>query len=103
MSTVFSKAYGLDVGERAIRTFAQALAAVWVAGAVTGLADVDWATSLSVAGMASVMSVLMSIGAGFLPETGDASLLPSADTDENDFGSEGGPSNTSGGEPEQWR
>lgn len=48
-------------GERAIRTFAQAAAAMLSAGAV-GVMDVDWMTVLSVALLAALMSLFTSIG-----------------------------------------
>ncbi|WP_306317587.1 MULTISPECIES: holin [unclassified Streptomyces] len=47
--------------ERAIRTFAQALAAVLVAGA-TSLLDVDWAAALGTAGLAALLAVLTAVG-----------------------------------------
>jgi hypothetical protein len=47
--------------ERAVRTFAQALAAVLVAGA-TNLLDVDWAAALGTAGLATVLAVLTAVG-----------------------------------------
>lgn len=48
-------------GERAVKTFAQALVAAVGAGAA-GVADVDWLQAVSVAGLAAVVSVLTSIG-----------------------------------------
>lgn len=48
-------------GERAVKTFAQALVAAIGAGAA-GVADVDWLQAVSVAGLAAVISVLTSIG-----------------------------------------
>lgn len=47
--------------ERAVRTFAQALAAVLVAGA-TNLLDVDWAAALGTAGLAALLAVLTAVG-----------------------------------------
>lgn len=47
--------------ERAIKTFAQVLVGYFVVG-TTGLIGFDWATSLSVAGAATVASLLTSIG-----------------------------------------
>ncbi|MYW63586.1 holin [Streptomyces sp. SID8379] len=47
--------------ERAIRTFAQALAAVLVAGA-TNLLDVDWPAALGTAGLATLLAVLTAVG-----------------------------------------
>ncbi|MEV2252837.1 holin [Streptomyces sp. NPDC050147] len=48
--------------ERALRTFAQSLAAVLVAGATT-LLDVDWQAALATAGMATLLAVLTAVGA----------------------------------------
>lgn len=53
------KLYWVSVGERAVKTFAQALVAVFAAG-VTVL-DVDWGQALAVAGTAALLSVLTSI------------------------------------------
>ena len=46
--------------ERAVKTFAQALLGVLIGGA-TELLDVDWVAALSVAGLATVVSLLTSI------------------------------------------
>lgn len=54
-------AFWKATAERAIRTFAQALAAVLVAGA-TNLLDVDWAAALGTAGLAAVLAVLTAVG-----------------------------------------
>ena len=59
---MFNKAFLIDLGERAIATFAQALAAVFVA-AGTGLLDTDYVTALSVAGMAALLAILKGLGA----------------------------------------
>ncbi|MFG2502859.1 holin [Streptomyces sp. NPDC048441] len=48
--------------ERALRTFAQSLLAVLIAGATT-LLDVDWKAALATAGMATLLAVLTAIGA----------------------------------------
>lgn len=67
--------------ERAIKTFAQTLAALLV-GNGTGILDTDWTGNLSVAGMAAVVSVLTSIGSDALtgngPSLTDAEVLPEA-------------------------
>jgi hypothetical protein len=47
-------------GERSVKTAAQTLAATLATGA-TGLLDVDWASALSVAGLAAVLSVVTSV------------------------------------------
>lgn len=57
-----TREFWLAAGERAVRTFAQTLAAILTAGA-TGLLGVDWVGALSAAGMAALLSLLMSIAA----------------------------------------
>lgn len=52
--------------ERAIKTGAQALIGVFT-GDVVGLVDAPWGGALSLAGMMMVLSVLTSIGSGFVP------------------------------------
>lgn len=61
--SIFSAAFAKAALERAVKTFAQALAALLVADG-TGILDAAWGTSLSVAGMAAVVSVLTSVGSG---------------------------------------
>lgn len=58
---MFTKAFWMATAERAIRTFAQSLAAVLTAGA-TNLLDVDWKAALATAGMATLLSILMAVG-----------------------------------------
>lgn len=58
---MWSKAFWIAALERAIRTLCQAAVAAIVA-AGTGLVDTDWAGIGSVAGMAAVVSLLMSVG-----------------------------------------
>lgn len=55
------KKYLKDLAERAIKTFAQSMVAVLTAGA-TGILDVDWINTLSVALLATVISVFTSLG-----------------------------------------
>jgi len=61
---IFSTAWLKGMGERAIKTLAQALVAALMvyAGGQAGLLDVDWLTVLSTAGLTTVLSVLTSIG-----------------------------------------
>lgn len=54
------KAYWEYAGERAIKTFAQAAIAAVGADAI-GITSVDWAQVGSVAALAGVMSLLMSV------------------------------------------
>ncbi|MFD7614171.1 holin [Streptomyces sp. NPDC059828] len=62
MTNLLSGAFWVATAERAIRTFAQSLAAVLVAKA-TSLFDVDWPAALATAGLATLLSVLTAIGA----------------------------------------
>jgi Putative lactococcus lactis phage r1t holin len=65
---MFTKAFWQATGERSIKTFAQAWAAVLIANG-TGLLDTEWTSSVSVAGMAALLSVLTSVGsAGVGPD-----------------------------------
>lgn len=61
--------------ERAIKTFAQSLAAIFSAAGL-GLLTVPWSASLSTAGMAAVLSVLTSMASAPVGESGSPSLLP---------------------------
>ena len=49
-----------ELFERAVKTFAQALAAVLTAGA-TNLLEVPWGGALAAAGLAALLSVLTSV------------------------------------------
>lgn len=60
---MFTRSFIRAAAERAVKTFAQALAAILV-GNGTGLLDSDWVGAFSVAGMAAVISVLTSVGSG---------------------------------------
>lgn len=62
---MFTRTFLKDITERAIKTFAQALGAVLVANG-TGILDADWTASLSTAGMAALLSVLTSVGSGYV-------------------------------------
>ncbi|QDK70356.1 holin [Lactococcus protaetiae] len=54
------KTFFKDMSERAIKTFAQAAIGALGAGA-TGLIGIDWANILSIAGFATLISILTSI------------------------------------------
>lgn len=62
---MFTKTFWKDTAERAVKTFAQSLAAVLTAGA-TGVLDVDWMNALSVSLLATLVSVLTSLGSGYV-------------------------------------
>lgn len=67
---MLTKAFWLAAGERAVRTFAQALLAAIGVGAVA-FEQVDWPLALSVAGVAALTSVLTSmVAANFGPTEG---------------------------------
>ena len=59
---MFSKKFILATAERAIKTFAQALLALFVTGKT--ILSIDWAQALAVAGTAALLSVLTSIVSG---------------------------------------
>lgn len=63
--SIFNRKFALDTTERAVKTVAQAAAALLVGNGV-GLLDVDWISVLSVSGLAGVVSVLTSIGSGYV-------------------------------------
>ncbi|WP_225732392.1 holin [Nocardia sp. JCM 34519.1] len=60
--------------ERALKTFAQALAAVLTSGSI-GLFDPSWRGALSTAAMAAILSVLTSIASDYAAEPGNPSLV----------------------------
>ncbi|MEU5894797.1 MULTISPECIES: holin [Streptomyces] len=66
---MWNAAFWKATAERAIRTFAQALAAVLVAGA-TSLLDVAWGAAFATAGLAAVLAVLTAIGASEVGASG---------------------------------
>lgn len=72
---MLTTAFARDLAERVIATFAQALAAMFVANG-TGLLEADWVTSLSVAGMTALVSLLKGVAAGAVDSETGASLLP---------------------------
>lgn len=57
---MFTKSFWLDSLERGAKTFAQALLAVFLVSGVTVL-NADWATALSTAGTAVLVSFLTSL------------------------------------------
>lgn len=60
--------------ERAVKTFAQTLVALFGAGGI-GLLDAPWTTALSAAGMAALLSVLTSMASEPWGERSTPSLL----------------------------
>jgi hypothetical protein len=74
---MWSLAFWKDTAERAIRTAAQALLALW-GTQVTGIMEVDWAQALSVAALAALSSVLMSLIATGVGDKGTPSFVDEA-------------------------
>ncbi|MFI6644111.1 holin [Streptomyces sp. NPDC050504] len=68
-SELFEKKFWIATTERAIRTFAQSLAAVLLAGAST-LLDVEWTAALATAGLATLLAVLTAVGASQVGPSG---------------------------------
>jgi hypothetical protein len=76
---IWTSAFWKAAAERAVKTFAQAEAALLLA-AGTGILDTDWTISLSVSGMAGVISVLTSVGSD--AATGSGPSLTNAEVVE---------------------
>lgn len=70
---MLTRAWVKDALERALKTAAESLIATLALG--TGLLDVDWVTSLSIAGLATVLSLLSSLASAGVGQVGTASLL----------------------------
>ena len=59
---MFSPAFLKDLGERTLATFAEALAALLIAGNV-GVLEFSWRSALSLAGMTALVSLLKGVAA----------------------------------------
>lgn len=71
-----TKRFWVSLAERAVKTFFQTLIAVWPIGDATlGLYDVDWKKSASVAAMAAIVSVAMSMASAPIGPDGSPSLV----------------------------
>jgi len=70
---MWTKQFWIDVFERAVKTFAQAVVAAIGANA-TGMLDVDFAAVLGIAALTTVASVLTSIASAPASTKGTASL-----------------------------
>ena len=76
MSTYTSKTFWLGAAERAIKTFAQSLLAVLLAGTVVW--GQDWAQALGVGATAALLSILTSIADPSRADTAIATGDPTA-------------------------
>ncbi len=73
---MWTKSFWLSLLERALKTFAQTLIALWPLGEnAFGLLDVDWQSSLSIAGLAAAVSALTSIASAGIGPDGSPSLV----------------------------
>ena len=71
---MFTKLFALTALERAIRTAAQSLLALWATD-ISGELEVDWMQAASVAALAALTSILMSIVATGVADKGTASFV----------------------------
>jgi hypothetical protein len=71
---MFTIKFWKDATERAIRTAAQALLALWATD-VAGVLAIDWLQAGSVAGLAALTSILMSIVATGVADKGTTSFV----------------------------
>ena len=77
---MWNKQFALAAAERALKTFAQSLVAVFAAGSVT-LLDVDWTQALAVSGTAAIVSVLTSIASAKIGNYGPSLTSEAVVTD----------------------
>ena len=61
--SLFSRKFWIATAERAIRSFAASLASLLTASG-TGILDTSWGEKFSVAGMATLVTILFAIGGG---------------------------------------
>lgn len=71
-------AFWRGAADRALKSAAQALLLLWAASSGLNVLEVDWATSLGLAGGAAVLSLLTSVASGVVGEKGTTSVLPGA-------------------------
>ena len=71
---MWSKAFWMDATERAVKTFAQVILALGVAGALDAF-EVDWVKVLGVAFGAVILSLASSIVSAEIRKTPTASLV----------------------------
>lgn len=65
MTFLARSSFWVQTAERAVKTVAQTAVATITANA-TGLLDADWVTIGSVSGLAGLVSVLTSVGSGYV-------------------------------------
>lgn len=70
---MFTKTFGLDALERAVKTFAQALLALVTVGAA--ITSIDWVAACEISATATVISLLTSVVSLPLGDSGTASVV----------------------------
>lgn len=80
MSPFKNKSFWVAVADRALRTFAQAAAAILTAGGV-GLLDVDLAGAASAGALAALISVLTSVATPGFVDSAEKQPEPAEDAD----------------------
>ena len=75
---MWTLAFWKEALERAIKTAAQTLAALWVVGNVFNVLTVDWSQSLGIALGAMVLSFLTSLGSAGIGPAGSPSMVTPA-------------------------
>lgn len=80
--SIFDKAFMLSAGERAIKTFAQALIAMFVGGVT--ILNINWTDALAVAGTAAIVSLLTSIASNGIGKWAGPSLADEAIVEEDE-------------------
>lgn len=81
MYFIFSREFMLAAGERAIKTFCQALAAVFVTGMT--VLSIEWSEALAVAGTAALLSILTSVASSHVGKWPGPSLADEAVVEED--------------------
>ena len=71
---MWTRAFWASAGERAVKTFAQALVPILAADGAS-LLSIDWPTSLGLAATAAVLSVLTSIASAGIGDPGTPALV----------------------------
>lgn len=75
---MFSKQFAKDTLERAVKTFCQALLALFTVG--VSITNIDWGQALAVAATAALVSILTSIAStGFGSPDNASTVLPKQD------------------------
>lgn len=75
---MFSKQFAKDALERAVKTFCQALLALFTVG--VSITNIDWEQALAVAATAALVSILTSIAStGFGSSDNASTVLPKQD------------------------